>query len=359
MSDEPALSLGLRVQSALLRVLTALPPGWQRRLAGGRPLERDGLVLEPELQLLLALMARVRVADVVDLGPIEGRREMRRNVAVLGGVGEPLALVEPISIPGPAGTIPARLYGVSRESGPGPLLVYYHGGGWVVGDLETHDGVCRLLAREAGVRVLSVDYRLAPEHRFPAAADDAVAAFRFAVSEAARLGADPRRIAVGGDSAGGNLAAVVSQLCARDAVPPAFQLLIYPATDAAHVHPSRRIFAEGFFLTDRQMAWYYDQYLPAQTQRLDPRASPLLAPDVSGVAPAYVTTAGFDPLRDEGEAYAEKLRKAGVPVQLARVSGQVHGFANMAAALRSARVAMRETARALRDGLAQPPRRGP
>jgi len=353
MSDEP-LSLGQRAQSLLLRALTSLPPGWQRRLAGGRPLERDGLVLEPEIQLLLALMSRVRVADVADLGPVEGRREMRRNVAVLGDPTAPLALVEPVAIQGPADMITARLYGISRDSAPGPLLVYYHGGGWVVGDLDTHDFVCRFFAREAGVRVLSIDYRLAPEHRFPAAVDDAVAAFRVAMSEAARLGADPRRIAVGGDSAGGNLAAVVSQVCARDAVPPAFQLLIYPATDAANLHPSRRIFGEGFFLTDRQIAWYYDQYFPDPAQRLDPRASPLLAPDVSGVAPAYVTTAGFDPLRDEGEAYAEKLRKAGVPVELARVPGQVHGFANMAAALRSARAALRATARALRDGLAQP-----
>lgn len=352
MRDAEPASFATRAQAVLLRALMALPPPWQRRLAGGQPVERDGLVLEPEVQLLLALMARVKSADVVDLGAVAARREIRRSIGVLGGPSAPLALVESIAISGPAGMIPARLYGVSRESAPGALLVYYHGGGFVLGDLDTHDGVCRFLARETPARVLSVDYRLAPEHRFPAAADDAVAAFRFAAREAARLGADPRRIAVGGDSAGGNLAAVVAQECKRDAVPPAFQLLIYPATDASSVHPSRRLFAEGFFLTDRQMAWYYDQYLPSSAQRRDPRASPLLAPELAGAAPAYVTTAGFDPLRDEGEAYAAALRKAGVSVRLERVAGQIHGFANMADRLRSARAAMRAAARALRDGLA-------
>ncbi len=240
------------------------------------------------------------------------------------------------------------------------MLVYFHGGGWVVGDLDTHDAPCRLLARAAGVRVLSVDYRLAPEHRFPAAADDALAAFRWAVEHAAELGADPRRIAVGGDSAGGNVSASTALQAARDGGPaPAFQLLIYPVTDnAAPSDPatqtgSYRMFADGFFLTAEQMRWYRAHYFGAAeaTAARDVRASPLLADDLSGLAPAHVVTAGFDPLRDEGEAYAARLREAGVRTTLRRHPGLIHGFVNVVGPGRTSREAGVEMGGVLREAL--------
>jgi acetyl esterase len=235
-----------------------------------------------------------------------------------------------------------------------PLLVYLHGGGWVRGDLHTHDNTCRFLAREAGVIVLSVDYRLAPEHKFPAAVEDSFAAFRWAHENAAELGVDQNAIAVGGDSAGGNLAAVVGQLAAADGGPvPAFLLIIYPATDFSEKRRSVKLFREGFLLTESDMDWYTAHYLPDKEAERDPRASPLLADDLSGTPPAYVMTAGFDPLRDEGEAYALRLREAGVPVALRRHSGLIHGFANMTGVGRTGRAAMLEAAGALRVGVSR------
>jgi acetyl esterase len=218
-----------------------------------------------------------------------------------------------------------------------------------------------LLAHTAGVRVLSVDYRLAPEHRFPAAADDALAALRHVHAHAADYGADPNRIGVGGDSAGGNLSAATALQAARDGGPaPAFQLLIYPVTDNVAPRapetetPSYRLFADGFFLTAEQMRWYRGHYFgPAEAELApDLRSSPLLAPDLSGVAPAHVVTAGFDPLRDEGEAYAARLREAGVPVTLRRHRGLIHGFVNMVGAGRVSREAVIEMGGVLRAGLA-------
>jgi acetyl esterase len=222
-----------------------------------------------------------------------------------------------------------------------------------VGDLDTHDAVCRWLASAAGAGVLAVDYRRAPEDRFPAAVDDALAAFRAAVAQADALGADSARVAVAGDSAGGNLAAVVAQLATRDGGPrPAGQLLIYPVTDLSRKHPSYRLFADGFFLTEREMDWYRAHYLPDDAAARDPRASPLLAEDLRGLPPAMVLTAGFDVLRDEGEAYARRLADAGVPVRLSRRPGLIHGFAHAAAVSRPAQAAMREAASWLAEALA-------
>ncbi|MBV8219110.1 MAG: alpha/beta hydrolase, partial [Solirubrobacterales bacterium] len=218
--------------------------------------------------------------------------------------------------------------------------------GFTYGDLDTHDGVCRVLCRHAGVHVLAVDYRLAPEHPFPAAVDDARAALSWAFANASRIGADPARIGVGGDSAGGNLAAVVSRLAARDGGPaPALQLLIYPATDMTTRHRSRDLFAEGFLLTESEMDWFEDNYLGVErTSSNDPRASPLLAEDLSGLPPAFVVTAAFDPLRDEGEAYAKALEEAGTPATLRRFPGFIHGFVNAAGVSRTARDAVVEIA---------------
>jgi acetyl esterase len=236
---------------------------------------------------------------------------------------------------------------------PGPLLVYFHGGGWVIGDIDTHDPLTRALAHSAGVRVLSVAYRLAPEHPFPAPVDDALAAFRDAVARAEELEVDARRVAVGGDSAGAHLATVTAQTTVRDGGPsPVFQLLIVPPTDLLHEHPSKRIFAEGFMHTRANGLWYEHHFI-GDGDRSDPRASPLLAEDVGGVAPALIATAGFDPLRDEGEAYAAKLRAAGVPVVLWRHSGYVHSFMGMLGVGDGPRLAVATMGGVLRGALAE------
>jgi acetyl esterase len=247
-----------------------------------------------------------------------------------------------------------RLY---RPKGAGsttalPVLVYYHGGGWVIGDLETHDVLCRQITAAAGIAVVAVDYRLAPEHKFPAAIDDAWAATRWVVKQAARLGIDPSRLAVGGDSAGGNLAAVVA-LMARDAGDPAIQLqmLNYPVTDLAAEAPSYAEFADGFMLTRDSMRWFVDHYLESKSEASDWRASPLRAPSLAGVAPALVVTAGFDPLRDEGDAYARKLRAAGVRVDHICYGGMVHGFLPMGKLLDTGMRGVAQISAALREAL--------
>lgn len=249
--------------------------------------------------------------------------------------------------------MPARFYeppGLGLEDRP--LIVYFHGGGWTIGGLDTCESVCRFLALNTPATVLAVGYRLAPEHPFPAAIDDAFAAYRWAAVDNLRLGVDPTRIAVAGDSAGGNLAASLSILAREDGGPqPTMQALIYPVTDAAGGHRSREEFAEGFLLTQADMDWFERHYLPPDADRADRRISVLRADDLSGLPPAYVTTAGFDPLRDEGEAYAARMQDAGVQVALRRHPGLIHGFANMTAISRTARAAMLELTTALGDGL--------
>jgi len=256
-------------------------------------------------------------------------------------------------IPGEDGMIPARLYtptGLAEGSG---LLVFYHGGGWVIGSLASHDNTCRFLARAAGVRVLSVDYRLAPEHPFPAGVTDAVSAFRHAVAHAAELGADPNAIAVGGDSAGGNLAAVVCHVTAAErTIRPAYALLFYPGTDTVLRHPSRDLFGDGFFLTDADINWFLGHYQPDPELRADPRVSVLRSEHLAEFPPTYITVGGFDPLRDESEALGAKLAAAGVPVIVRRQPDMVHGYANFIGLLARAREATGDAARALRTGLA-------
>jgi acetyl esterase len=332
--------------AVVVGIVTALPAFVQRLLAGGRAVRIDGLELEPDIQLLLALR-RLRGERRLDtMTPAEARAEIARGAESFAGTLVPVARVESLTLPGAAGPLAARLY--VPEGAARGLLVYYHGGGWVVGDLDTHEAPCRFLARESGLAVLSVAYRLAPEDRFPAAVDDALAAFRWASGEATRLGSPPGRVAVAGDSAGGNLAAVVALLATREGgTRPRAQLLIYPVTDLSTKHPSYRLFADGFFLTERDMDWYRAQYLPDVADARDPRASPLLASDLRGLPPAIVLTAGFDVLRDEGEAYARRLAEAGVPVTHRRVPGQIHGFGNATGISESARTTMREAAETL------------
>jgi acetyl esterase len=264
-----------------------------------------------------------------------------------------VAEVRAVTVAGGAGSLPARLYVPAEAAGSeSGLTVYYHGGGWVVGDLDTHDSVCRALARSSGARVLSVDYRLAPEHPFPAGVEDALASFRDAVARGAELGVDPRRVALAGDSAGGHLAAVTARMAAGDPLPPAFQLLIYPATDLVEVSRSRLEFATGFLLTKENMDWYEENFAGAHDRR-DPRVSPLLAEDLSGLAPTMVVTAGFDPLRDEGEAYARRLQAAGVPTMLRRHPGYVHGFTHVMVGDSGPREALAAMGGVLRGALAR------
>ena len=314
----------------------------------------DGQELELDIQLVLKLLALSGKA-LEQGGVADARAQIAAEAATFEGPKLKVDHVEQIAVTGAAGPLKARLYVPDAEDENGALLVYFHGGGFVLCDLDTHDNTCRFLAREAGMRVLSIDYRLAPEHPFPAAIDDALAAFEFAVEHCAELGVDQRRIAVGGDSAGGNLAAGVARLTsARGGPAPVFQLLLYPWLDLSRKRTSRRLFAEGFFLTDEQLDWFKDHYLAEQSAAVDPRCSPLCTEELAGLAPAYIATAGFDPLRDEGEEYATALRAAGVPVALRRHRGLIHGFANVLAVGHSGRDALLGAAGALRVGTAIP-----
>jgi acetyl esterase len=254
-----------------------------------------------------------------------------------------LARVEALSIPAPHGAIPARLYvptEIRSRDGLSPALVFFHGGGWVIGDLDSHDVVCRKLAVEGALIVISVDYRLAPEHKFPAAADDAIAATKWVASNARALGIDAARLSIGGDSAGGNLTAVVA-LAARDGNGPALagQVLIYPATDFAMTHGSHSEPETSVLLTHSVIRWFRDHYLNDAADIHDWRASPARAQSLAGLPPAYVLTAGADPLRDEGAEYAERLKQAGVPVTYKHYPGQFHGFFTMGKLLQQANVA--------------------
>jgi acetyl esterase len=320
-------SVTVAVQHRLARLLDAVPDAAALRLTGGRR-EVDGLVLEPHLAMILDFERRVNRAAPDP--SVEARRATTRSSArVAAGAPIPVGRVDDLVVDGAVGPLRARHYAPPSGGEGRPLVVFFHGGGWVVGDLDTHDQPCRLLAKHADVHVLSIDYRLAPEHPYPAAVDDAVAAFAWATTHAAGLGADPTRLAVAGDSAGGNLAAVVA-LVTRDAgtAQPVAQLLLYPGTDSSRNRPSKDLFADGFFLTKKQMDWYWDTYSDGGS-RTDPRLSPLCADSLAGLAPTVLTTAGFDPLRDEGEAYADRLREEGVPVVLRRAPGLVHGYFSM------------------------------
>jgi acetyl esterase len=307
-------------------------------------------MLDPQAKALLDAMPAMPDFDEIDLAAL--RMGMQAQSSLSPGEPEPVARVENRTLPGPGGEIPVRIY-APEGSGPFPVLVYFHGGGFVLCDLETHDGTCRSLANGAGCLVVSVDYRLAPEHPFPAGPEDCHAVARWVAERGAEIGADPTRIALGGDSAGGNLAAVVA-LMARERGGPAlrFQLLIYPVTDCSFDTDSYRDNAEGYFLTPAMMKWFWRQYLSEPSQADQPFASPLRAADLSGLPPAHVVTAGYDPLRDEGEAFAERLRAAGVPVSARRFDGMFHGFFGMTAFLDVAKEAMGESCEALRKALA-------
>lgn len=340
----------LPVQGLALHAVFALPHP-VRRLLAGPPIRRDGLELALDAQLLLRVLA-LTDNDITQRTPEEARKHLEAGRKLVAGPGVTGVRTRELDVPSGDGTIPARLYEPVNLSPGSPLLVYLHGGGWVVGSVDTHDPICRYLARNAQVRVLSVEYRLAPEHPFPAAAEDAFTAFRFAARNAEKLGADSSAIAIGGDSAGANLAASVCVQALRKGPRPVFQLLFYPATDMTTHRRSRDVFADGFFLTDDDMTWFIDHYCPDLAQRGDPRLSVLLADDLRGLPPAYVATAGFDPLRDEGNAFADRLRDAGVPVVKRQHDDLIHGFVSFLNLGTRFREAVSEAAGALRTGLA-------
>jgi acetyl esterase len=312
--------------------------------------------LNPQAQQVCDLIVASGRPPIETLSPEQARVAYIAAKPILQPDPAPVAEVLSLEAEGPAGRIPLRLYrGNGADKGkPQSALIYFHGGGWVIGDLDTHDQVCRALANATPCVVVSVDYRLAPEHKFPAAAEDAIAATRWIGANAQRLGIDAARLAVGGDSAGGNLAAVVS-LDARDRGAPrlAFQLLIYPATDMRMGWPSLERHAEQLPLTRAGMHWFVDHYLTKADDRTDWRASPLLARSFAGLPPALVITAGFDPLSDEGQAYADALRKAGVAVTRERFEGQVHGFVTMGRIIDDAGRAIGMGAAALRGAFAR------
>lgn len=314
----------------------------------------DGQQLDPHLAALLRLDDLLSVSDLSRLTPAKARARVMGQVLVAeapppGGID-----TREISIPCPAGERPARLYVPRALTAPSPAILYLHGGGFVTCDLDTHDVLCRRLALGARARVVSLDYRLAPEHPYPAAVDDAVAAFRWLATKAASLGIDTARIAVAGDSAGGNLSANVARHTRDDALRPAVQLLIYPAVDARRTQRSHALFGEGYFLTTRMLEWYYDHY-GLVSQRLEPDFSPLLAEDISRVAPALIYTAGFDPLRDEGAQYHERLVGSGVSSRLVCFDSLLHGFACMTGISRACLEATERIAydlgMALREGI--------
>ena len=333
-------------------------PGSLLRLVGGTPQRVDGQVLDPHFQAGLRVISLMSEGEYEDLTVEKARSVVERSAFTVSGKKIDLAVVTDIVLP-LGGTdpdradLPARLYSPVESDEPLPVLVYFHGGGWVLGSVDSHDATCRYIAKMGGLKVISVDYRLAPEFTFPTAVDDAIASFRYVRDNAGGLGVDPTRIAVGGDSAGANLAAVVCQQT-RDAgeKTPGFQLLFVPATNMSARTRSYEMFGDGFFLTRANMDWYEETYIRSDDDRLDPRASPLLAKDFSGLPPAHVATGGFDPLRDEGEAYARKMADAGVKVSLRRHDSLVHPFVNAVGATPLARAALSEAVGAMRMGLA-------
>ena len=349
----PQRALRDRIDAWVLAQVLRLPLRLQRVLAG-RPVLRDGQTLDPETQLMLRLQRIVGDPGLSGSTIADIRRDTDRQTWLAGGR-QPIGAVRDLQVPGAVGPIGARLYTPRSRvggSGPAPLLFFAHGGGMVFGDLDSHDATCRLLAERADALVLAVDYRLAPEHPFPAAVEDCWAAFSYVAGHAATYGADPGRIAVGGDSAGGTLAAVTAIRAAEEGVPLRFQLLVYPATNLVDDSESRRLFGDGFFLTSEFIELAHASYVTGTHDLKDPLVSVAFTERLpAGLAPALVVTAGFDPLRDEGESYARQLADVGVRVELRRYPGLVHGFFNVVGVGRSSRAAVAEIAAKLKLAL--------
>lgn len=306
--------------------------------------------LDPQAQVILEQLATMNFSLTRDMSPAQAR-ELSKSL-MMPTEPEPVGNIVDRTVPGPDGELPVRIY-TPQGSGPFPILVFYHGGGWVIGDIESHDPVCRRLTKLAECIVVSVDYRLAPEYPFPAAPEDCYAATQWIASHASELQGDATRIAIGGDSAGGNLSAVVAQMARDRSGPPlVFQLLIYPATDMRMNTPSIEENGKGYLLTKEDMIWFSNHYLPNSEDKLHSQASPFLATDLSGLPPALIITAEYDPLRDEGELYGERLKEAGVPVTVSRYKGAIHGFVGL---IELGNQALAEAAAALKAAFAAKP----
>lgn len=346
----------VRARVVLGRKLMSLAMEWtwlRSRLVARRPSSLDGRTLDGRTSMLLGLLDLEPGFDL-NRSPLAKVRARFVEQAAIADAPPPLGVrSEDRSLPGPAGELSVRLYTPEGLQTPSPAVFYIHGGGWSTCGLATHDGFCRRLALEARCRVVAVVYRLAPEHRYPAAVEDTLAAFRWVMVHAGELGVDPARVAVSGDSAGGNLSAVLALRTRSEPLRPALQVLIYPATDATCSQPSQRTFGDGYFLTRGMMDWFYGNYLGGAEIRRHPDVSPLYAEDPRGAPPALVYTAGNDILRDEGRAYADRLREAGVPVTYLEFEALIHGFTLMTGASEAAREAVeemaRETGRRLRE----------
>lgn len=348
----PRPSLRLRAERGALRALLASSPQLLRRISGPPPRNDRGDELDPQLAVLLRIAGLRRAIDPDERDVAHQRAAFERDAPVPDFSDEIVHRVEERYVPAHSGAMRVRIY----EPEPGalrPACVYMHGGGFVLGSLDSHDGVCRRIAARARCVVIALDYRLAPENKFPGPSLDAIAGFRWVVLRARELGVDPSRIAVAGDSAGGNLAACIALAERSSSQAPCFQLLVYPVTDFTHATDSYRLFRQGYLLTADSMAWFKKQHLRdiAREER-DPRGSIVMHDDVARVAPAYVLVAGFDPLRDEGERYAAKLEAAGVPVELRRAGSMIHGFFSMGGAIPAAREEIDRAIDALARGLA-------
>jgi acetyl esterase len=328
-----------------------LPRPLLRRLVGPPRRSPEGFELDLETQVLVHFAEKLGHGEFAALGPAGARRAMERSGRVLRPRPGGALTIDDLPVPVKDGVIRVRRYRPVGVTGPLPLIVYFHGGGFVVGSLDTHDGELRALALALPAVVVAVDYRLSPEHKFPVPVEDALAAFRFAATEAERWGADPTRIALAGDSAGGNLAAVVARETRGDAQKPCFQALVYPALDLTRSQPSHQLFVSDYFLTRSSLDWFLDCYTRTREDLVHPWASPLLGDDHRGLPPAYIITAGFDPLRDEGRAYAEVLKRAGTAAEYRCHEGLVHGFLQMTAGVRAAQRAFDELVVALRAGV--------
>jgi acetyl esterase len=320
------------------------------KLLDGHRLRRGKRVMDPKAQIVGEVIKQLRPPDTLPT-PEEARGQFRRMVELLDEPPPASVQVSDLTCPGPVGPIPLRLY-VPQSMGSRSLLLYIHGGGWMQGGLETHHGACGKLAAWSGYRVLAVEYRLAPEHKFPGGLEDCLAAWRWLVANTAKLNADPERLAIGGDSAGGNLAAAVCQALAAKGEPaPAAQLLVYPSLDLGGDLPSHRELADAYVLPRIRVQWYTDLYLSFPEQAADARASPLRADNLSGQPPTMIVTAGFDPLLDDGRLYAERLEAAGTPVTYREFPGQIHAFISLTRVIPQGNECLREVANWLRARL--------
>jgi acetyl esterase len=326
------------------------------RRQDGEIAEEATMSLDPLVRQYLDMVAAAARPPINQLPPALARQGFLETRAPLQGPKLETVTTQDRTIPGPGGALPIRVYRARTASAKEllPALVYFHGGGWVLGNIESHDQTCRYLAQDSGVAVVSVDYRLAPEHPFPAAFEDAVAALRWVADNGEQIGVDQHLLAVGGDSAGGNLAAAVA-IWARDRHTPPLrlQLLVYPALDCSTSTDSYARFADGYLLTRESMAWFFDQYVPKVPERTNWRAAPLRAASLAGVTSALVVTAGHDPLRDEGRAYARRLQSEGVPVDFVEFGGMIHGFFGMPAILPASRRGLALAAAALHEALVE------